>query len=122
MWIVTREGFYSAVQKDGDTDLTVRARVKQDLTNLLPYLSGTVKQYPIITTPDNDYGFRIKCSHEDWACALAQLAREIDYSNFKREIGTIDPKRKDVLHHVWSALYELAWLGATKKITKAFRR
>jgi hypothetical protein len=34
MWLMTNFGFFSIVKKEGEVNLTVRSRVKQDLLNL----------------------------------------------------------------------------------------
>jgi hypothetical protein len=108
MWIVTRAGFFSAVQKLNSRDLTIRARVQEDLVHLLDYLPGPPESYTIEATPQHDYEYRLVCSHEDWAQALSRLGGEINYSNFKGEIGRTDPKRVGILHTVWSALFGLS--------------
>jgi hypothetical protein len=115
MWVVSRAGFYSVVQKVGDPGLTVRARVRQDLVNLLSYLPGAASAYEIRESPTNDYGYRLQCSHKEWAEALAALALEIDYDNFKSEIGKLDRKRESILHKVWDALYDLTRLNPGHK-------
>jgi hypothetical protein len=108
MWIVTKAGFYSAVQKFNSDDLTIRARVRADLVRLLDYLPGPRSSYKITATPQHDYEYRLICSHEDWADALANLGSEVDYDNFKSEIGRKDPRRESVLHRVWGALFGLS--------------
>ena len=40
MWLMTNFGFFSIVKKEGEVNLTVRARVKQDLLNLEGALSA----------------------------------------------------------------------------------
>lgn len=110
MWTVTRAGFFSAVQKRGSTDLTVRARVKKDLENLIRYLPESESGYSIQVTPNADYGYRLMCSHENWASALYWMAMDVDYDNFKSEIGNTDPERESILHGVWTALYQLTGL------------
>jgi hypothetical protein len=108
MWVVTKAGFFSAVQKFNSDDLTIRARVREDLVHLLDYLPRSPESYQITATPQQDYEYRLICHHEDWAQALALLGKEIDYDNFKSEIGRTDPKRESILHSVWSALWGLS--------------
>lgn len=84
MWLITTIGFFSVVQKPGDTDLTVRARVAEDLERLrelyMPELGLTD------ATPKADYGFRAKVTHEAFGRGMAKLAMDIDYDNFKNEV------------------------------------
>jgi hypothetical protein len=113
MWVVTKIGFFSAVQKHGTDYLTIRARVKKDLENLIPYLPG--EGHKILELPGHDYPYRLLCWHESWAEAMAKLSQEVDYDNFKSEIGLKDPARESVLHRVWSALFGLEELERPPK-------
>ena len=122
MWIVTRIGFFSAVQKTGEQGLTVRSRVRRDLVNLLPYLPKGSQHYTIVTTPANDYEYRIRCTHDDWSSALSRLGEEVDYDNFKSEIGRIDRAREHILHSVWSALFSLTGLERPARPPQQRRR
>ena len=91
MWLLIPEGFYSVVQKNGETDLSVRARVKDDLERLreryLPELSE------IIETPQGDYRYRAWVDRASFADALARIGQELDYDNFKSEVARRDPAR-----------------------------
>lgn len=104
MWLVTTRGFYSAVAKqdDGDEYITVRARSERDIRNLADLIDVEPQR-----SDHTDYRWRIRCRKEDWAQALATMAREIDYDNFKSRVGRDDPDRAHLLHDVWSVLYEL---------------
>lgn len=56
MWLMTRFGFFSVVQKPGETDLTVRARVEADLLALkAAYLPS---MGPILANAGTDYQYR----------------------------------------------------------------
>ena len=85
MWLFTTVGFFSAVRKPGDTELTVRARARRDLDALratyLPELGPTVAH------AGTDYPYRARVPHEAFARALAAVAREIDYDNFKDAVA-----------------------------------
>jgi hypothetical protein len=105
MWIFTPIGFFSIVQKRGDSDLTIRSRVASDLVSLreqfLPSLS------PIIATPDADYAFRAKASHRDFAESLASMAASVDYHNFKYEVGRKQGgERAEVYSKVWHIMQD----------------
>lgn len=109
MWLQTRVGFFSIVEKPGgdkDGQLTVRARVAEDLTALreryLPEL-GKVQ-----SSRSNDYHYRALAPREAVAQALLRAALDINYSNFKdivaREQGD---KRAHVYSKVWAVLHSL---------------
>jgi len=106
MWLITNFGFYSVVQKPGDTDLTIRSRVKEDLEQLrdsyLPSLGGTVEG------AGTDYRYRATASHEAVAEAMGKMAMEIGYSNFKDSVAKEQGyDRAGVYHDVWDALMQL---------------
>lgn len=106
MWLFTTIGFFSIVQKPGNSFLTVRARVASDLDRLrekyMPELSGTIKGQ------GSDYPFRATISHEDFAKGMVKIVKAIRYSNFKSEIGAkMESKREAIYHEVWSSLLKL---------------
>jgi hypothetical protein len=106
MWLMTPLGFYSAVQKQGTDLVTVRSRVRADLDRLrerhLPSLGATV------AGAGTDYPYRATCTHQAWAEALAGLARELDYPNFKSAVAQRQgSERARVYGRVWQQLLEL---------------
>ena len=109
MWLISRQGFFSIVEKHGDKDkgrLTVRSRVAKDLDNLrntlLPSLSATQQ------SDDTDYRYRAHADKTVVAQAFAQAAMEIDYSNFKNTVAQEQGyERAHVYGDVWSVLYDL---------------
>jgi hypothetical protein len=105
MWLITTIGFFSVVQKPGETDLTVRARVAADLDRLreryMPALSPTTE------SSWSDYRFRARISHADYAAGLAKLGADIDYDNFKNAVARTDKHRAKVYGKVWTVLYDL---------------
>ena len=109
MWIATPIGFFSVVQKPFEPNgvLTVRARAIEDLENLRKnYLGHNMSQ--IITDKRADYHYRATTTTEAWAVALASMARDIDYSNFKNEVKAVQgAERAGIYGRVWSALYEI---------------
>jgi hypothetical protein len=104
MWIFTTIGFFSVVQKPGQEHLTVRARVKEDLDALrqkLPELG------PTRATPERDYAYRATVAHADLARALAGLASDIDYDNFKSEVADVQGIDRELVYsRVWKVLNE----------------
>lgn len=105
MWLFLPFGFYSVVQKPGETDLTVRTRVRDDLDVLrerCPALGETV------VGAGTDYPYRARVSHDDFAQAMHEITAGIDYSNFKNEVADVAGyERASTYGRVWSSLYGL---------------
>lgn len=115
MWLVHPElGFFSVVQKPGDTHLTIRARFEGDLERLrdgpMPDLGRTT------VTPSADYRFRAVIGHDEFASGLAKIALLLDYDNFKARSAEVDGhgERYNAYQQVWAALYR-AQRGQTNK-------
>jgi hypothetical protein len=107
MWLVTTQGFYSAVAYRGrKRQLLIRARVRDDLVNLdrqLPGVSARItEEYP------SDYAYRLRVSRKEWKRILAQLTDEVDYDNFKDAVKEKHGKdRANAYMGVWSVLHRL---------------
>lgn len=106
MWLFTTCGFFSAVQKPGDTHLTIRARAKGDLDALrrayLPTLSATTGR------SGSDYPWRATVPHADFAAALQAMVGDLTYANFKAAVArTQGPARAEAYHRVWADLLAL---------------
>lgn len=107
MWLVTTQGFYSAVAYRGKKrQLLIRARVRDDLVNLdrqLPGVSARItEEYP------SDYAYRLRVSRKEWKRILAQLTDEVDYDNFKDAVKKKHGKdRANAYMGVWSVLHRL---------------
>jgi hypothetical protein len=71
MWLLIPEGFYSIVQKQGEDELCVRARVGADLDRLreryLPALGETVE------TTGADHRYRAWIGRDDLAAGMAEV-------------------------------------------------
>ena len=102
MWTMHRRGFFSVVAKYGDeSKVLVRARCERDIRALEDLLPDAQP----VCTPDADYHWRLECSIDQWASAVATMATEINYPNFKAAIA-------DKAHHrayldVWHDLLPL---------------
>lgn len=106
MWIFTRFGFFSVVQKPGMQDLTVRARVRADLESLRDEFLPDMGE--IIEGGGTDYQFRTVIPRDVFAEALSRIAQDIDYSNFKNAVSAAQGSgRAEVYHEVWHALWKL---------------
>jgi hypothetical protein len=109
MWLITPIGFYSIVCKPDDSDaetLTIRARVKSDLEALRQEYLPSLET--ISEDTGTDYRFRAKAKHNEVGRALAQMAQQLDYGNFKNEVANRQGKcRAQVYHKVWDVLFTL---------------
>jgi hypothetical protein len=117
MWLFTPIGFFSAVvRKSEPSHVKVRARHRDHLENLVEYMHKVGKicdfkldpeETTIYDTPDRDYCCRIFVPRDVWAETCAQFADEIEYPNFKGEVGQHDHPEGFMLalHQVWSVLY-----------------
>lgn len=109
MWLITPCGFFSVVQKPSDKQtgtLTVRARVRGDLEALREQFLPNLGQ--ITESKTNDYRFRAVTPQEDVAVAMAEMVRQICYSNFKSEVARRQgAQRAHLYHEVWNVLYQL---------------
>jgi hypothetical protein len=114
---MTTIGFFSAVQKPGETDLTIRSRERQDLVNLKKF----IPDMDIIKSPaGSDYAFRAEVTHEEWAEAVAAMALLTDYPNFKDAVKKVNPRRAEVYGRIWGEL--AAEYGAYGQIGAATRQ
>lgn len=110
MWLFTKVGFFSVVQKDeqrGTELLTVRARAAGDLHALratyLPELGG------VEFLTGSDYQYRAVATRSAVARASSRIALDIDYANFKEVVSTAQgAARAHCYHRVWRALLPLA--------------
>ncbi|GDY21944.1 hypothetical protein LBMAG56_32910 [Verrucomicrobiota bacterium] len=87
MRLLTTIGFINVVQKPGDAELTVRARVAAYLERLrerhLPTLSATA------ANAGTDYPFQARVTRRAFRGALATPAGDINYANFKHEVTKV---------------------------------
>jgi hypothetical protein len=105
MWIFTPIGFFSAVTLRDTDALVVRARALSDLEALRDHVLPDIE---IHETPERDYRWRATVSRDDWEQAVAQLARAIDYPNFKSEVARRQgADRAHRYGEVWSVMYDL---------------
>jgi len=107
MWLFTTFGFFSIVQKKDTDFLTIRARKREHLIEL-------VTRYPLETACDIvelhvcDYRYRIACEREDLMRVIPDIVRDVTYSNFKDAVAsTLELEYVDVLHNVWDAALDL---------------
>ena len=109
MWLITTFGFFSVVQKPEDVKagmLTIRSRVGSDLdklrTNYLTVLGPTQE------SAESDYRFRARAPKAAISAAMAEIADDIDYSNFKNAVAKQQgPLRARLYGRVWEVLYDI---------------
>jgi hypothetical protein len=102
MWLMTKHGFYSIVQKKPG-EFHIRSRVRKDLENLVQRvpLAGS----KIHDTTGADYSFRVIVGKDEVLSVMEFLGNTLDYSNFKSKIArTPDQDQK---HHVYSDVWSL---------------
>lgn len=109
MWLFTKYGFFSIVKKTDGFHIRARKRgdlealreeFRQDRDFVLP---------PIAETKGNDYAYRIVISSETLLPLIFNnLARSIDYSNFKGKISATPDQRDKLspLHQIWEIMSE----------------
>jgi len=112
MWVFSRAGFFSAVQKGSDkgAEVCVRGRVRADFDRLRDLYFPDMGQ--VLSKGGTDYPYRIYVSHDQWAKIMESMAQDVDYKNFK---GMISGERgyavADLYSDVWAVMY-----GAEKKV------
>jgi hypothetical protein len=118
MWTLTNFGAFSTTLRDakdvknGDERLLqVRARRAKHLRELKNRYMPSAGE--VVRLRHRDYEFRIYCTHDDWALAVARMAQDINYGNFKDSVEDHDLHRAYM--RVWSALYDA--LATNKFIT-----
>ncbi len=101
---MTTEGFFSAVEdREDESGVFVRARVRGDAEKLAAAVGGTV-----LETPARDYRFRVRMTKSDWARYVAACATGIDYDNFKNAVAVRQgAARAGVYGEVWGVLLRL---------------
>lgn len=112
MWVMTQNGFVSAVQDEKDQSLLkIRARDKISLQSVLDHLTAAgsdVSRIKIVTGAGTDYRWRIRIPRDLFSVYLLTVADEIDYDNFKNRVTkTRGKKFHDALMDVWVAMLKV---------------
>lgn len=124
MWLFTKTGFVSIVEKAGDHEaqtVTVRSRdleslevMREDIYKLYDYELGEAE---ITENSGTDYAYRMVITKEELKRYMVAIVDGIDYDNFKSEIV---PNRKnsggeeagkkwyDTLMKIWSATFGIS--------------
>ncbi|MBF0350930.1 MAG: hypothetical protein HQM11_07845 [SAR324 cluster bacterium] len=107
MWLMTTSGFFSIVRKyskaHDEIRYHVRSRSKKDLENLLK-LSKVNED--ILVFRNSDYPHRICVQKSQYEQIMQALMAEVEYSNFKSEVGRIpDQRHKEIAYHkIWAIM------------------
>ncbi len=117
MWLMTKHGFYSIVQKKRE-EYHIRTRERKDIENLVIRLPlGNVK---IVESESSDYAFRIVVEKENVAAILKFFGETIDYDNFKDRIDRTPDQKHKPYHQIWRILADA--LGAYGQKPRYLRR
>ena len=108
MWLMTKHGFYSIVEREPG-EFHVRGREKQDLENLLEGVPH-IPDVKLFETPDADYGFRIVVDRDAVLSIMSFLGETLDYHNFKGKIDQTPDQSRKPYHKVWHVMADA--LGA----------
>lgn len=114
MWLMTKHGFYSIVEKVHG-EFHVRARERQDLQNLIDRVP--LQGVEVIDTPDGDYVARLVVDGTVVLRILEFLGKTLDYSNFKSKIDRTPDQANKPYHEVWGVMAKA--LGAYGRPGKA---
>lgn len=108
MWIFSQYGFYSVVQHRDDPErFLVRARVANDLTNLM-VLGHFLRE--IETRPNANYPYRFILSRQEWEQIAHLLVQNVDYPNFEERIHQLPDQstKKRAYGEIWNSLAKLS--------------
>lgn len=130
MWLVTKIGFFSIVEKPEDQEagmVTVRARVLSDIESLMSLLPGAGPIVKSTKAERRDYRYRVRVSKTQLSQAMTHLIHDIDYNNIKRNFKHQDEKelegelkhkeiesRSEIYFRVWDDLAFLEYLDDLK--------
>lgn len=105
MWLMTRYGFYSIVQKEPGV-YHIRARERSDLEALVQ--AASLKGCEIVDTIDEltDYPCRIITDYIVVMCVLEHLGKSLNYPNFKKKVKATpcQMNKWNIYYDVWDLL------------------
>jgi hypothetical protein len=101
MWLMTKHGFYSIVEK-APGQFHVRSRERHDLQNLVDRIPLAGQK--IIATPDADYAARLIVDRATLMSILLFLGETLDYGNFKDTVDSTPDQKHKPYHDIWSVL------------------
>jgi len=108
MWLATQHGFFSIVRKDVDL-FFIRARVRNDLENLIRLADLDGEQAVIHVWPNADYRYRLMVDLEALLEIAVQMAAAVDYPNFKARVFEREDQTDKLgpYHRIWEIMTDL---------------
>ena len=109
MWIASKYGFFSIVEKPKE-EFHIRARAKKDL-EALSKAAGFIS-IKIHTSLDGDYRYRLVVNRAVKDLLMKALSDSIDYDNFKNVIAKTPAQKDklDIYHRIWDLFFNYQWL------------
>jgi hypothetical protein len=122
MYLMTKAGFFEIDRWDGTPvpehpflklpkQFIVRARARRDLERFrekyLPEQDVPIRKSP----PGWDYEFRVYLTEREFGIAMAAVANDVDYRNFKSYCGAHVPDLDVLAHAVWESSFDTALVG-----------
>ena len=112
MWVMSQDGFTSAVYKNKKFQL--RSRDRESLQRM------GFKSKRIVTGVGTDYPFRVYLSKREYKRIICRQIDAIDYSNFKDRVAVTRGKNfSNALHDVWFAMLKVEPKNALSLLGKA---
>lgn len=106
MWLFTRYGFFSVVQKEDSDVLTIRAQVKSDLDRLRRHVLPTLAE--ATSHGGTNYPWRATAGKADFGEAAKRMAEEISYAGFTDEVTlSLGKNRAQRIGKVWTPLADM---------------
>ena len=105
MWLMTKYGFYSIVQKKPG-EFHLRARVRADLEALQ---GAAGLEAEVATSKNADYHYRMVVDQAAVSKVMAVLGESIDYNNFKSHIAATPAQRAKLhaYHDIWETMFRI---------------
>jgi len=107
MWLFTKHGYYAVVKDYKEDDVFwIRARIKEDLDNILAEID--LKNPSIQYKDYADYKYRLKVSKKEFTEIMLFFAEHLDYSNFKNMMDDNANQRHKIFayYEVYNVLAE----------------
>ena len=102
MWLMTKHGFYSIVEKEPNV-FHVRSRECEDIENLVQGVPLPVAE--ILSDTGTDYRYRVIVGKDEVLKIMHFLGDTIDYSNFKDKIGATPGQTHK--HHTYGEVWRV---------------
>ncbi len=112
MWLMTKHGFYSIVEKKSG-EFHIRSRERKDLENLVRGIPLSNAQ--ILESDTADYAFRIIVKKEDVLAVLNFLGETLDYDNFKDKVDRTPDQKHKPYHKIWGVMADALGAYETKR-------